>query len=56
MTRDVEILMRTCDICQKDATKKKIDQAPLVTIVVTRLWEVVTMDFLSGLTPSTPGK
>ena len=53
---DVERIVGACDMCQKDAVKRQKDQAPLQTIVVTRPWEVVTMDFLSGLTLSVPGK
>ena len=56
MREDIEEVVRACDICQKDATKEQKDQAPLNTIVAARPWEVVTMDFLSGLTPSVPGK
>ena len=28
----------------------------MVTVVATQPWEVVTMDFLSGFAPSSPGK
>ena len=56
MREDVEEVVRACDTCQKDATKEQKDQAPLNTIVAARPWEVVTMDFLSGLTLSVLGK
>ena len=49
---DVERIVRACDLCQKDAIKSQKGQAPLITIVATRPWEVVTLDFSSGLTPS----
>ena len=55
MREDVEKVVRACDLCQKDGTKRQKDQAPLMTIVATKPWEIVTIDFLSGLTPSVPG-
>ena len=56
MAQDVEQVVRSCDICQRDVPRGEKFKAPLQTIVATRPWEVVTVDFLSGLTPSNPGK
>ena len=56
MARDVESVVRSCDVCQKDASRYERDKAPLVTIIASQPWEVVTMDFLCGLAPSSPGK
>ena len=56
MRENVEELVRACDVCQKDSIKEQRDKAPLNTIVAARPWEVVTLDFLSGLTPAVPGK
>ena len=56
MAHDVEKVIRACDVCQKDVPRGERHKAPLQTIVATKPWEVVTMDFLSGLTPSTPGR
>ena len=55
LREDVEKVVRACDVCQRDGTKRQSDKAPLITIVASRPWEVVTMDFLCGLTPSSPG-
>ena len=52
---DVERVVKACDVCQRDHSKSKKTWAPLNTIVTTYPWEVVTMDFLSGLMPSRPG-
>ena len=52
---DVRAVVASCDTCQRFASTTKKQQAPMVTIVATRPWEVATMDFLSGFTPSSPG-
>ena len=55
MAKDVEKIVNTCDICQRAQTSRKKDEAPIEVIVAEGLWEVVTIDFLSGFTPSIPG-
>ena len=55
LKKDVEQVVKTCDICQRDHARSKKTWGPLNTIVSTFPWEVVTMDFLSGMMPSRPG-
>ena len=52
---DVRAIVTSCDVCQRFSHTTKKQQAPMVTIVATKPWEVVTMDFLSGFVPSSPG-
>ena len=55
MSRDVKQVVESCDLCQRFQGNSKKGEAPLTTIVATWPWEVVTLDFLSGFTPSKPG-
>ena len=55
MNKDIERVVGTCDICQRAQSLRKKDEAPIEVIVAEGLWEVVTIDFLSGFTPSMPG-
>ena len=52
---DVRAVVASCDVCQRFTHTTKKQQAPMATIVAVRPWEVVTMDFLSGFVPSSPG-
>ena len=54
--KDVEAVVESCDMCQRFADTTKKQEAPMTTIVATQLWEVVTMDFLSGLVLSAQRK
>ena len=56
VTSDVEAVVRSCDVCQRDSTKRSKNQAPLTTIIAEEPWEVVTMDFLNGLQKSRLGQ
>ena len=53
--RDVREVVASCDTCQRFADTTRLQEAPMVTVVAVKPWEVVTMDFMSGLTPSSPG-
>ena len=53
--RDVREVVASCDTCQRFADTTRTQEAPMVTVVAVKPWEVVTMDFMSGLTPSSPG-
>ena len=52
---DVKRVVSACDVCQRSAGRGRKQEAPYTPIVASRPWEVVTMDFLSGFLPSTPG-
>ena len=52
--KDVKEIVAACDACQRSAGKGKKQEAPLAPIIANRPWEIVTMDFLSGLWPSAP--
>ena len=52
---DIERVIKSCDICQRDQSKSKRTWGLFNTIVSTFPWEVVTMDFLSGLMPARTG-
>ena len=53
--KDVDRVIDACDVCQKSAGKTRKQEAPLTTIIATSPWELVTMDFMSGMEPSVPG-
>ena len=53
--RDVERIVRTCDVCQRVQARRRGDEAPIETIIAEGPWQVVTIDFLSGFVPSVPG-
>ena len=55
MHKDVEKVVKACDMCQRVGPKSRRDEAPIETIVADGPWEVVTIDFLSGFVPSSPG-
>ena len=55
LPKDVERIVGSCDVCQRTQHLRKKEEAPLEVIVAERPWEVVTIDFLSGFTPSIPG-
>ena len=55
MRQYVSRVIDTCDICQKTAVTTRRQEAPLMPIITQCLWELVTMDFLSGLETSIPG-
>ena len=52
MRETVETVIKGCPTCQSDATKRMKDQGPLRPIQASRPWEIVTIDFVSGFTPS----
>ena len=54
--KDVEAIVMLCNIYQRFADTTKRQEAPMVTVAATQPWEVVTMDFMSGFVPSSPGK
>ena len=56
MNKDVERVVGMCDGCQRAQLSRKKDEAPIEVIVVEGLWEVVTIDFLSGFIPRVPGE
>ena len=53
---DVEHVVETCDLCQRAKGVTKKDEAPIELMVAEYLWEMVTIDFLSGFIPSVPGR
>ena len=55
LNKDVERIVGTCDVCQRAQHSRKKDEAPIEVLVAEAPWEVVTIDFLSGFTPSIPG-
>ena len=55
LTRDVKNVVTACDVCQRAAGRSRKQEAPITPIVASRPWEMVTMDFVSGFAPSTPG-
>ena len=56
MKQDVEKIVATCDLCQRSKIRSKKDEAPIELMVADAPWEMVTVDFLSGFVPSSPGK
>ena len=56
MNADVERIIQSCDICQRAKGRNRNDEAPIELMVAEYPWEMVTLDFLSGFTPSVPGK
>ena len=52
MKDTVHRVVAFCPICQCDATKKQSDEGPYRPILASAPWEVVTVDFVSGFTPS----
>ena len=55
VAKDIERIVGACDVCQRAAGKTRKQEAPLTPIVATAPWELVTMDFMSGMEPSVPG-
>ena len=55
LKKDVERVVEVCDACQKAAGKSKKQEAPLTPIIAATPWELVTMDFMSGMEPSVLG-
>ena len=55
LRQDVEKIVTSCDVCQRVGANLRKQEAQIQTIIADSPWEVVTMDFLSGFTPSTPG-
>ena len=49
-------VVMSCPTCQCDSTKKKRDEGPYKPILAGAPWEVVTVDFVSGFTPSIKGR
>ena len=56
INEDVEKIVKSCDICQRAKGRSKGEEAPIELMVAEYPWEMVTLDFLSGFTPSVPGK
>ena len=56
MRSDVEKIVSTCDLCQRAKMKSKRDEAPIELMIAESPWEMVTIDFLSGFVPSSPGR
>ena len=52
MYNTVQRVVSCCPICQCDATKKQRDEGPYKPLVSGAPWEVITVDFVSGFTPS----
>ena len=52
MTTDVQEVVTTCNVCQRVQIQKKGDQAPIRFIEAQYPWEIVTVDFVSGFTPT----
>ena len=56
MSNVVHRIIMSCPICQCDSTKKRKDEGPYKPILAGGPWEVVTVDFVSGFTPSVKGR
>ena len=56
INEDVERIVKSCDICQRAKGRSKGNEVPIELMVAEYPWEMVTLDFLSGFTPSVPGK
>ena len=52
MNNTVQRVVGCCPVCQCDATKKQRDEGPYKPLVAGAPWEVITVDFVSGFTPS----
>ena len=56
LSRDVERVVESCDLCQRAKNSLRKNEAPIELMVAENPWEMVTLDFLSGFTPSQPGR
>ena len=56
MPNVIQRVVKSCPICQCDATKKRKDEGPYKPIMAGNPWEVVTVDFVSGFMPSIKGR
>ena len=56
MQEIVNRVVDNCPICQVNASKRSKDQGPLRPITASYPWEVVTIDFVCGFTPSVRSK
>ena len=52
LSKDVEEVVRTCDVCQRARVARARDKAPIRFLEAQYPWEVVTLDFVSGFTPT----
>ena len=56
LNEDVDRVIGSCDICQRAKVVSKRNEAPIELMIAEYPWEIVTLDFLSGFTPSILGR